>query len=333
MLETTTKLQRQVFALIEKKHPLGKKWLLEYMEWTGLKKSTAYNHCNGSTAMTADDVLRLMSRYQVHWNDLFPKAENGTISMQFSAATKKPSAPLEFMQGLQGHLRQLSQAKISRICFFSNDIPLFYFFEFPLLTAFKFYYWDYAVWGNTNPEKEPFDRKWIEKPEIQQALHIAKDLIRTYQTIPRTEFWSPNMFNIIVQVILKVERDQYITASSVSENIRKEVLSLQDYLFKMANTVDQRAYPLHEIRCNTSIYGNNTVLAITEQGNHVFSTLENPNIVYFNNEAMGNYTEAWFLNTRKHSEAMNVGSDQIRRTFFAKVKDDVADCLLSSMSN
>ena len=323
MLETTTKLQRQVFALIEKKHPLGKKWLLDYMEWSGLKKSAAYNHRNGSTAMTADDVLRLMSHYQVLWNDLFPTEENGTISMQFRAATKKPSGALEFMQGLQAHLRQLSQAKISRICFFSNDIPLFYFFEFPLLTAFKFYYWDYAVWGNTNPEKEPFDQKWLEKPEIQQALHIAKDLLRTYQTIPRTEFWSPDMFKIIIQVILKVERDQYIAASSVSENIRKEVLLLQDYVFKMASTVDQRGFPLHEIRSNTSIYGNNTVLAITEQGNHVFATLENPNFVYFNNEAVGDHTEAWFLNVRKHSEAMNVTSDMIRRAFFVKVKDDV----------
>jgi hypothetical protein len=61
----------------------------------------------------------------------------------------------------------------------------------------------------------------------------------------------------------------------------------------------------------------------------VFTTLENPNILYFNNEAMGNHTEAWFLNTRKHSEAMNIASDTVRRSFFAKVKEDVAACGLS----
>lgn len=304
MRATSNHLQRRLFDLIESKHSNKKIWLTDYMTWANVKKSTAYNHRNGITALTADETLELMRHYCISWRDLFTDTPGAHISVSFPSINRKPSGPLEYIEEINGHFQALQQAQVQRIYFFSNDLPLFYYFRFPTLTAFKFYYWDYAVWGNNHPQTKFFDQHWINQPDIQKALSIARNLYSGYLDWPRTEFWSAGMFKIIEDTLQRTVENGGIREEAMLQQLRQELALLRDSLYRLAHSEDNKSFPKHEIRLNPSVYGNNTVLAITNQGNHVFSVLENPSIMYSNSEELGAYTEAWFLNIRNQSQLL-----------------------------
>lgn len=320
MTDQSATFQIRLFDLIEQRHPLGKKWLLEYMEITGLKKSAAYHRRKGEASMTADEALSLMKHYRISWQDLFSHETSAEVLMHFPTLLRKPASPIEFVENLQNQLRRIIQAQTNRIYYAAAEFPVFYYFSSPLMAAFKFYFWSYMAWGNIRPDKVQFDRQWIDQKEVQNAINLGKDVLKTYRELPVTEFWSAGMLLVTLQQIKQISQETDTFDRELLDELLQELKNMVGFLKNLAQPDEKN---IHEIRANLSVYVNNVSLAITPQGNKVYFVWDNPNILYSEDRGLGQYVETWFLQLRQQSEHINGPVERPRRFFFKQLEEEL----------
>jgi len=170
-----------------------------------IEKSGAYRRMSGETSLSLEEMILLSRQFQVSIDQLVFADTDNTVS-SFSYMERPVRSISEFMDGIAGRIEEATQIGKVHIDFVSREIPIFHYFNFPELTAFKTYIWARTIWKLPQFQGQRFSLNQIRGIKRQQ-----KNIIEHYNSVPGSEIWGTDSLSIpLSQIEYYLEQDMFI---------------------------------------------------------------------------------------------------------------------------
>jgi hypothetical protein len=226
MIVASGSIQNAFLAQVKKRVPANISFADDLSEVLRISRDSAYRRIRGETVLSLDEVKLICHHYGVSVDSLL-NPDSNTVTFRYQAVDEKNFAFEAWMQSILRNLEMIHAEPEKELFYSAKDVPIFYHFDYPDLTAFKIYFWNKTVLGASFQE-DKFNPKII----TNDLISLAKRIWQKYAALPSTEFWSEETTNITLRQIeftydcgffsdpndAKVLVDQY---SNLLSNVRK----------------------------------------------------------------------------------------------------------------
>lgn len=135
-----------------------------------------------------------------------------------------------YFQSLIEEIKSLEQFGLKEIIYAALDLPMFYYFLFPRLAAFKLYFWRRNVFDYSNANQKIYKFGSIPEEDLLKSHIMAK----AYLKVPTTEIWSEETLNSTLRQI------SFYYEMGLFES-RQEILDILDDVRKVIEHVQKQA--------------------------------------------------------------------------------------------
>lgn len=190
-------IQKNFFKTIRQRLPGNISLVHEIAEVLGISYDSAYRRLRGDKDLTIEELKLLSSKYQISIDSLF---EMDKADIHFLPFVLGPNG-----EGFENWLRfriveiqKLNTASSKELVLVARDIPVYFYFDFPELAAFKIYFWKKLLLHLPDYH----DKKFNINEEPTKLLEIGHHLLSAYNLIPSSEIWCHETFTRIMKQIV-----------------------------------------------------------------------------------------------------------------------------------
>lgn len=188
-------IQEVLFNMIKAKLAPNISFVHELSELLGISYDSAYRRIRGEKELSLEELKTICMHFGISVDALFNHKSNHVIFN--SLAIGEDGFDIEkWLHSLLGAIRIIHGAKEREIIYAAKDIPVFYYFEFPEIAAFKIYFWNKALIPSSGYENKLLT---LEAPE--QLYETGRQLLSCYVKIPTIEIWSEETIASILRQI------------------------------------------------------------------------------------------------------------------------------------
>jgi plasmid maintenance system antidote protein VapI len=313
--------QNDFLKKIEDILPANASLVNELSEILEISQDSAYRRIRGSTQLTIDEVTKLCRNFKISF-DVFDEIDINSVTFSYLKLENKIESFNTYLEVMIKDLNLIRNAKQHKITYACEDIPIFYNYKYPLLGAFKIFYWMEAILNNNDSEGKKFSQNSI--PE--QLKNGGRQIFETYLEIPSIEIWTDTTYySVIKQIEFFWESGRFennelvINVLSELAQLLKDIQLQAEVGHKLIGSTSesgQKAY--YELYFSEIEIGNNCVLVDLGNtksvylGHMSFSTISTLNKTYCN------LSEQWLNNMIKKATPMSKVSEKLRYQFFRK---------------
>ncbi len=222
-------IQQQFFQLIRQQLPAHESLVIQVSEILTLSQDSAYRRIRGEKPISFEELQILSRHFRVSVDKLLHSKASSYIFRDNSIEKEH----YNFNDHLDFHISnmlQLRSAATSEIIFYTRDIAIFYFYQFPELLAFKYFYWMHTVFGDPD-----FSRiKFSLKEHINKFDTKGNKAANLFTTINSTEIWSSESLTLTLRQI-----DYYREMELFKEKEDLDVIYGQ--LIELINHIERQA--------------------------------------------------------------------------------------------
>ena len=194
-MNTPEAIQDTLFGIIKSKLPAHVSFVHELSELLGISYDSAYRRIRGEKELTLDELKKLSEHFHISLDTLFSVSSDNILFN--SIAIGKEDYTLEaWLRIILDEIRNIQVCKQKEIIYSAKDIPIFHFFEFPDLFAFKSYFWNKVLFSAPGYEQLKFR---FEFPG--GIMDAGKQILSIYNKIPTIELWNEETFNSLIRQI------------------------------------------------------------------------------------------------------------------------------------
>ena len=139
-----TSVQSLFFEQIRKLLPPHVSFVDELAELLDISRDSAYRRMRGETVLSLDEVKKLSVRFKISVDSIISPSAEGAF-FHYRAINKSDFTFKEWLKNIEENLSILANIPKAELWYFAKDTPAFYYFNSPLLSAFKMYFWMSSV--------------------------------------------------------------------------------------------------------------------------------------------------------------------------------------------
>lgn len=179
-------VQQLLFSQIKTALPGNISFADEMAELLQVSPDSAYRRIRGETLLTLDEMMLLCGKYSISLDSLLHINGNSLVftGQQIDFDQFELEAHLAYI--LQ-QLQMLASHPNCRMYYLAKDVPVFHYFQFGELAAFKFYAWLKTLIRNNTHSSKKFTLDGTVNDKWQQ---LSQQIVATYASIPAEEIWS-----------------------------------------------------------------------------------------------------------------------------------------------
>ncbi|MCI0750875.1 MAG: helix-turn-helix domain-containing protein [Flammeovirgaceae bacterium] len=201
----------------------------ELAEVLNISRDSAYRRIRGETILSLDEAKIICNKYKLSIDSLL--STNGElVSFYHRVAYHKNFDFDTWLKSILASLDMLKSFPQKEIIYYAKDLPIFHFFQFPRLAAFKIFFWTKTF----APERKMTGEKYDQSLVAKETLTLAERVWDRYSTIPSTELLSYECLNITLRHI-----EYAFECGSFSD--RQEALDLCEDCARMMNNLKSQA--------------------------------------------------------------------------------------------
>ncbi|MCG8306575.1 MAG: hypothetical protein MI975_04230 [Cytophagales bacterium] len=216
------------------------------------------------------------------------------------------------------------------------DLPLFYYFMFSKLAAFKVFFWKRNMFNFPDDHSGPFGFDSISGNDLDKA----SKMLRSYLKVPTIEIWSEETLNPTLRQINFFNETGMFQSRQDVFDILEDLKKVVDHIRRQAE-LGYKFYPDNENvlttnRANFKIYRNDIPLS----ENVLLVKFENFNVVHLghnvlnflttSNEYFFNDTLTFIDRVMKNSTLISVSAEKERKRFFNLIHHKI-DALIANL--
>ncbi len=220
-----TNFQLSIINRITKQLPANTKVAEHIAEILGISPASAYRKIKAESPLNLDEIKKLCHHYLISLDEAMYNNPSEVVIFRKNEEVVSLETLEAYFHTTLSQLKGLRNIPEATLYYAARDLPLFFFFRFPHLGAFKIFVWLKDAGNNLLGKNEIFDFDKIPK----SILDLGYQINQAYYDLPTSEIWTPRtMANIFEQI-------QYFYRSGI---LRQEdaKLVLQD----VAKVVDER---------------------------------------------------------------------------------------------
>jgi hypothetical protein len=318
-------IQQLLIEQVKQRSPDQKLWVDQLAEVLSISKPAAYKRINGSTALSLDDIVRIMDAYQLSF-DAVAIPEERNIGFQFPFLTNKINSFLDYVGPLKESVQRLASIPNATVWYATSELPFFYYFFFPDLTYFKFYMYARTVWDIPAYKKMKINLSdFASEHLIKKEVDAIQD---AYFSIPGLEFWNENFLqNTLNQIkyflssgLFEKPEDAIVLCDRLTDLIKHAAAVAESGKKFKLNQKPSEHNPDITMFYNEIAHTSNIALVSSSPFSAVLSAYDNPNFIQSDDERLVKYTREWFERVKHSSQNISRDSERSRMSFFARVQ-------------
>jgi uncharacterized membrane protein len=188
-------IQELLFQSIKSRLAPNISFVHELSELLEISYDSAYRRIRGEKELSLEELKTICLNYKISVDTLFNTKSNHVIFN--SMAIGEGGLDIEkWLQSLLEAIKMIHAAKDKEIIYAAKDIPVFYYFEFPEIAAFKIYFWN-----KTLIPASGYENKMLTLDAPESLYETGRQLLAHYIKIPTIEIWSEETISSILRQI------------------------------------------------------------------------------------------------------------------------------------
>lgn len=194
-MEQASTIQERLFQLIKNSLPPNISFVHDLSELLQISYDSAYRRIRGEKEISIEELHLVCLHYKISADSLFNLRSNHVVFD--SLAIGEDGLDIEkWLQSLLAAIKIIHAAKEREIIYAAKDIPVFYYFEFPEIAAFKTYFWNKALIPSGN-----YQDKKLSLDTPASLYETGRILLANYVKIPTIEIWSEETISSVLRQI------------------------------------------------------------------------------------------------------------------------------------
>ncbi|KAB2813750.1 helix-turn-helix domain-containing protein [Phaeocystidibacter luteus] len=194
---TATEFHSKFVRLLERQLPAHTKPADQISSDLGISTASAYRKLSGKSPFSTEELTTLCERYLISLDEaMYSDPSQVVIFKKTQEVVSLETMELYFHTTL-AQLETLRNIPEATLYYAARDLPLFFYFRFPSLGAFKILVWLKDAGSDLMERNEVFDFNKVPK----ELLELGYKLNQTYYDMPTSEIWTPRtMANVFEQI-------------------------------------------------------------------------------------------------------------------------------------
>jgi hypothetical protein len=291
----------------------------ELAEVLNISRDSAYRRIRGETILSLEEVRIICNHYRLSL-DMLLAPTNDSISFNHRAINSSTFTFADWIVSVLKNLEMIVQFPQRELTYCAKDLPMFHYFLFPELAAFKMYFWMKVYHRYAKYETAKFNTKEIPAEYMATGERISQ----LYSALPSTEIWSDEVANITTRQIEYSLESGFITKSQ-SDSLFECWAALFDQLKKFAGNGTKNGKGN-----NFFLYKNDILIADTtllfKMGDKrvTYLTYNTMNILTTSEESFCNIAEEYLKNLINKSVLISATGERERNKFFNGISDKIS---------
>jgi transcriptional regulator with XRE-family HTH domain len=327
---TNGDLQRHLFAHIKNTLPSHLSMVDELAALLDISYDSVYRRIRGEKPITLDELKLLCEKFNLSLDQVLQLRSNKILFTDPEANGDIKNFQ-QYLSGLLLAFEQFAQFKQREMLYLSKDVPVFHFFYFRELLAFKAFFWDKSILNNPEYENRNFDLK---NYDVKESFAAGQKILQYYNDMPSSELWNYESIN---STILQIE---YYRDAGIFET-REDLNAVADSCDAMLQHLQKQAEkgvkflpgageagykaPL-KLYINEIILGNNSIMVELDGQRTSFI---NYIVLKYISSTDKNFTEKTFNNFNNlvsRSVMISGTGEKERSKFFKTLRERVQAC-------
>jgi len=195
-MTTITEVQAELFRQIKQKMPASHSFVHEISELLELSYDSAYRRIRGEKELTFSDLYKLAIKYNVSLDTIFQLNSNNVVFRNHAIDFEKYNLK-DWLRTILANMNMIRLAQDKDIIYTAKDPPVFHYFQFPEIGAFKMFFWEKTLFNFPEFNEKQFSFEDYD-PEVRE---LGDQILKYSLTIPTTEIWNEDTFNITLRQI------------------------------------------------------------------------------------------------------------------------------------
>ena len=326
-------LQQRLFTHIKKFLPSHLSLTDEISTLLDIGSDSAYRRIRGEKELNLSELQKLCKHFRISLDQVL-QLENDSVVFTANELNQKQINFTSYLQGVLSQLKYFNTFKEKKLLYLSKDAPIFHFFHFPEIAAFKSFFWTRSILNEPAFSNRKFS---LSDTDITENYKLGLQIIREYNEIPSVELWNYESINSTIGQIEYYRTSGCFSTRADLITVVESLLQLIDHLQLQAEKGQKFLAGGSELTfrapfqfyINELIIGNNTVLAQLDDLKLAFVSY---NILHVMHTSDIRFTEKAFNNFEmlaSRSTMISITGERDRNRFFQQLKDKVSVCLNS----
>lgn len=302
----------------------------ELADLLGISRDSVYRRLRNETSLSLSEIMVLSEHFKVVF-DLNQQVGSGAVGFSYQPMRKQADYK-QYLLSLAKDLGQILHAQERLITYAANDIPIFYHFHFPDLTAFKIFYWLKGVIHDPDLVGKKFDQSLID-PDI---IALTNELAKAYSIVPSREIWTVETVNSqLEQIRYYWESGQFQdrqSALTVCRQAKESYELLNKQAERGSKTLEGKPLKNFWLYYSEIEIGNNTIMVDRGGKKLLYISFNTFNTLVTANELFCNEVDGWMQNLIKKSTLISEVSEKVRFQFFQTIGRKV-EALIKEIEN
>jgi hypothetical protein len=327
---TEANQQKELFSHIRNSLPPHVSMVDEIAGLLDISYDSVYRRIRGEKPVTLNELKLLCEHFHLSLDQVLQLHTDKVLFTDMEANGSVTNFK-DYMQGLIIQLQYFNSFKHRQMLYLSKDVPVFYFFYFKELTAFKSFFWSRSILNDPEFENKNFS---LTNFDTEEYFELGQKMLKEFNRIPSTELWNYESIN---STIMQIEYYRDAGIFETTADLNKVVDSCDAMLLhiqkqaekgcKFSPGVGEAGYGAAlRLYINEIILGNNNIMVETDDTkiaiiNHIVLKYISTTDKKFTDKAFSN-----FQNLVSRSILISETGERDRNKFFKALRERVQAC-------
>jgi hypothetical protein len=312
-------VQSSFLEQVKTKLPANVSLADEIAEILNISRDSAYRRIRGETVLSLDEAKTLCTKFGLSL-DLLLGIESGIIPFRHLIVNNKPETFEHWLRSMQENLELIEKFSGSKeIVFTAKDVPVFHYFRYPELCAFKMFFWMKSVLNYPELQTKKFSPSLVRN----ELLAIGRKISTVYSNVPSVELWSDETTNVTLKQLEFYQESGFFTdsveATTIFDQYIQMVRDIKEYAAQGYKQPDV-SFTLYK---NEILIADNTVLYKMDNKKTVYISHNITELLMTRHEKFSEQTENFINNLQSRSVLISTTGEKERNKFFNRMEEKI----------
>ena len=189
-------LQSLLFQQVKEKLPSHLSLVDEISELLEISYDSAYRRIRGEKSISMGELRKVTLHFGLSVDALFNIKSDNVVFKHFPILPPEIGVR-EWLKIILSVLKSIQHSSVNQIIYAAKDPPIFQYFQFPEIAAFKMFFWEKTLFKFPQHDNKKF--AIIDYDE--EIKTIGERILTASLKIPTIEIWNEDTFNITFKQI------------------------------------------------------------------------------------------------------------------------------------
>lgn len=312
-------VQSAFLEQVKKKLPANVSLADEVAEILNISRDSAYRRIRGETVLSLDEAKTLCTKFSLSL-DLLLGIESGVIPFRHLIVNNKPETFEYWLRSMLENLELIEKFSGNKVIVFTaKDVPVFHYFRYPELCAFKMFFWMKSVLNYPEFQTRKFSPSLVRN----ELLAIGRRIATVYSKVASVELWSDETTNVTLKQLEFYQESGFFTESAEAATIFEQYVQMvRDVKEYAAQGYKQPDVPFTLYK-NEILIADNTVLYKMDNKKTVYISHNITELLMTRHEKFSEQTEDFINNLQSRSILISTTGEKERNKFFNRIEEKI----------